>query len=109
MGWEKIAAIEGKLGGCLNCGVRPSFFPPDGVVAVGFGFAALTKDGELVWTEPDEDDESSFLTGEQAEKIAAADPDHDWRIVLESPLSGRAYQRHEPNKWALIDQNNGFA
>lgn len=29
--WKKEPAIEGKHGGCLNCGPRPSFFPPGGV------------------------------------------------------------------------------
>lgn len=27
--WKKEPAIEGKHGGCLNCGPRPSFFPLD--------------------------------------------------------------------------------
>ena len=45
----------------------------------------------------------------QAEAMAAADPDHDWQIALEGPLSGRTYQRHGPNEWALVEQNQGFA
>lgn len=108
--WEKLPAIEGKHGGCLNCGVRPSFFPVDGIIAVGFGYAALHCDNKAVWVEPNEaksDDE--YLTGAQAEEMAAKDPEHDWRIVLEGPLSGRTYQRHGENEWALVEQNLGFA
>ena len=108
--WVKLPAIEGKLGGCLNCGVRPNLFPAEGEIAVGFGYAALHRDGEPIYTEPHIDDESAqYMTGAQAEEIAAADPDHDWRIVLEAPLSGRTYQRHGPGEWALVEQNMGFA
>lgn len=107
--WTKQPAIEGKMGGCLNCGVRPSFFPADGVIAVGFGYAALHRDGDVVWAESPETEEDDLMTGARAEALAAADPDHDWQIVLHGPLSGRTYQRHGPNEWALIEQNQGFA
>mgnify|MGYP001317286657 CR=1 FL=1 len=111
MGFEKKPAIQGALGGCLNCGVRPSLFPADGLIAVGFGYAALHRDGQPVYTEPYSDvvAETEYMTGAQAEALAAADPDHDWQIVLEGPLSGRTYQRHGQNEWALIEQNAGFA
>ncbi len=107
--WERKPAIDGKHGGCLNCGPRPSQFPADGVIAVGFGYAGLHKDGSPVWTEPNDPDEDALLTGSQAEAMAALDPEHDWQIVLEGPLSGRTYQRHGPNNWVLIEQNMGFA
>lgn len=107
--WLK-PAIEGTYGGCLNCGPRPSFFPADEIIAVGFGYAALHKDGQPVWSEDEAgDNEDAYMTGEQAEALAAQDPDHDWQIVLEGPLSGRTYQRHAPGEWALIEQNQGFA
>ena len=44
-----------------------------------------------------------------AEALAAQDPDHDWRIVLHGPLSGRTYQRHGPGQWMLVEKNEGFA
>lgn len=107
VGWERLPAIKGKIDGCLNCGPRPSLFPEDALIAVGFGYAALEKDGQPVYQEPTEGDE--YMTGKQAEEMASSDPDHDWRIVLHGPLSGRTYQRHAPNEWALIEQNEGFA
>lgn len=107
--WGRLPAIEGTHGGCLNCGPRPSQFPADGVIAVGFGYAALHKDGSSVWAGSDETDSDQWLTGAQAEAMAAIDPDHDWRIVLQGPLSGREYQRHGPNNWALVHQDQGFA
>lgn len=104
--WTKLPTVEGQFGGCFNCGPRPNLFPADGVVSVGFGYAAVTKDGEPVLEDSlDADD----ITGAQAEALAAADPDHDWRIVLEGPLSGRTYQRHGTGEWALVEQNQGFA
>lgn len=106
--WVKMPAIEGKHGGCLNCGPRPSFFTPTMRIAVGFGVAKLERDGETVWTESGEDFDEC-MSGEQAEAIASADPDHDWRIVLDAPLSNRTHQRHGPGEWVLIEQGMGFA
>lgn len=108
--WQRQPAIEGRLGGCLNCGPRPSFFPADGIIAVGFGYAALHRDGQPVYIEPNEvKSDADYMTGAQAEAMAAADPDHDWQIVLHGLLSGRTYQRHAANEWALIEQDMGFA
>ncbi len=106
--WKKLPAIEGKHGGCLNCGVRPSTFEPTMHIAVGFGSAVLTKDGRTVWEE-DQTGETEPIDGAEAERRAARDPDHDWRITLDGPLSGRTYQRHGPGLWVLVEQNMGFA
>lgn len=112
--------------GCLNCNhTITQTFPMDGIIAVGFGYAGVTKDGHEVLREPDwspayDDDgellpedqqppEPEYPTGAQAEELAAADPDHDWRIVIDGPLSGRTYQRHGPENWVLVEQNMGFA
>lgn len=101
-------AIEGTHTGCLNCGVRPSFFHPEARIAVGFGCAQLLRDGAVVFDEGSREFEEC-MTGAEAEALAAQDPDHDWRIVIFGPLSGRTYQRHEAGKWVLIEQNEGFA
>jgi hypothetical protein len=45
----------------------------------------------------------------EVEKLAALDPDHDWRIVLFGPLHGEVYQRHGVGEWNLIEKNKGFA
>jgi hypothetical protein len=116
-----ITQEERKPHGCLICenhGAIPITFPADGVIAVGFGFAACTKDGQPVLEEPqlryDADgepieEELEYPTGADAEKLAAADPNHDWRIQLEGPLSGRTYQRQGDGNWVLVTQNEGFA
>lgn len=109
MSWEKLPPIEAHYGGCLNCGPRPAKFPADGVIAVGFGCAALHKDGEPVWSELNDVADDELMTGADAEALAAKEPDHDWRIVLHGPLSGRTYQRHGPGQWMLVEKNEGFA
>jgi hypothetical protein len=91
--------------GCLCCGSLDDVFGMSEIIAVGFGSASLTCDGEPVWSEGDTD---ADMTGEEAEAIAAANPDHDWRISLHGPLRGRVFQRHEPNRWVLIEQDRGF-
>jgi hypothetical protein len=114
MGTEFLPPIsedERKPHACAICeaaGAIPITFPPDGLIAVGFGFAACTKDGNIVLEEP-QDDEAECPTGADAERLAAADPEHDWRIQLEGPLSGRTYQRQGPGNWVLVEQNRGFA
>ena len=87
------------------------------IVAVGFGCAQATKDGEVV-----ADGEHSeivrhgilerverFLTFGDIEELASADPEHDWRIVLHGPLHGETYQRQGPEQWVCVERNEGFA
>ncbi len=56
----------------------------------------------------DENHADNWMTGAEAEALAAADPDHDWRIQLEGPLRGATYQRHGAGEWVLIESNRGF-
>lgn len=92
---------------CLTCQSASITFPEDGVIAVGFGCAQLTKDGEIVFQESSDDEE--FMTGADAERLAAADPDHDWRIHLTGPLRERHFQRQGDKNWVLYQQGEGFA
>lgn len=96
MPWERMLALEGK-----DC------FKPDDLIAVGFGNATLTKDGMVVYSEPFTGD--NYMTGMEAEQLAAADPDHDWRIKLYAPLWDAVWQRHGAGVWAMIEHGQGFA
>lgn len=108
--WEKLPAVEGKTSGCLNAGRLPNLFPADAVIAVGFGYAALLSDGVERYVEPsDPRSDDAYMTGAQAEVLAAHDPDHDWRIVMRAPLCEGTYQRHEAGQWVLVEQGEGFA
>ncbi len=104
-----LPAIEGgQPSPCLCCGPRQSQLCEESRIAVGFGFAALTKNGEVIWHE-DNHEWNDCMTVAQAEALAAADPDADWRIVLHGPLRGSTYQRHGTMRWILVEKNNGFA
>jgi len=106
--WKKEAPIEGGHGGCLNCGFQHAVLPLNegGIIAVGFGYAALEMNGEPVFVENDENNPLSF---DDAEQLAVDDPDNDWRIHLEAPLSERHYQRQGVGEWVLYKRGTGFA
>jgi hypothetical protein len=103
-----LPAIEGGPAPCLCCSDTKSQICAESRIAVGFGLAELTKDGETIWME-DSHDWEKCMTVAQAEELAKADPDHDWRIVLHGPLRGMTYQRHGDTQWMLVEKNEGFA
>ncbi len=109
MTWEKMPAIAAGGPACLCCGTPTELFPADGWIAVGFGSASVTRDGKEVYSEPQDMDEALIWTGADAEKAAAADPDHDWRIFKYAPLYDAEYQRHGEGQWVLIRRGEGFA
>lgn len=79
-------------------------------ICVGFGKAVVKKDEEIIHDgERTWEDGGEPWTGHDAENAAAADPDHDWRIVMHGPLHGETFQRREPGKWVCIESNQGFA
>ncbi len=95
--------------GCLNCGSKPEFAPMEMVIAVGFGSAYVSKDGvEVLDGEASYHDHHPQVTVADAEKLYLADPDHDWRIVLDGPMGGVVYQRHEQG-WVACIRLPGFA
>jgi hypothetical protein len=110
MPYEKLPAIEGGSGGCLCCGYQYQHLPLDSLIAVGFGYATVTKNGEEVYNEMDVmHDEDKLWTVQDAESIALKDTDNDWRIHLEAPMSERHYQRQSDGLWVLYKKGQGFA
>jgi len=109
MPFELMPVIEGGQScGCLNCGATKTQLCGDSRIAVGFGAAYLSRDDETVWYEAGQEWEEC-MTVSEAESLARADPDHDWRIVLHGPLRGATYQRQAEATWLLIETNMGFA
>jgi hypothetical protein len=106
MSYKKLKPIEGGTGGCGNCGYQHNILPMDSLIAVGFGYAAVTKNGQEIYRETEE---GSIWNTQNAENEARKDPDNDWRIHLEAPLSERHYQRQGKNHWALYKKGIGFA
>ena len=109
--WKKLPAIDPGGNPCLNCPDPQSILPSEAIIAVGFGSAGLSKDGEIIWDEIRDGrnmEWEDMLTVAQAEALAAADPDHDWRIYLHGPMHGETYQRQD-GQWICVERNKGFA
>jgi hypothetical protein len=110
MAWEKKPAIKSGGPACACCGTPTDAFPMDGWIAVGFGDATVTRDGRAVYSELDDTNgEDGIWTGADAERAAAEDPDHDWRITFRAALYDAVYQRHLSEQWVLIERGDGFA
>lgn len=111
MSFKKLKPIQGGVQGCLNCGYVYSVAPMDMDIAVGFGEATVTKNGVVIYDEMEVclDNYDVVWDVEMAEREAMKDPDNDWRINLNAPLSGRIYQRQGECLWVLVEKNQGFA
>lgn len=106
MSFEKMKPIEGGTGDCGNCGYQHNILPLDSLIAVGFGYAAVTKNEEGIYAETEEGNIWNVMN---AEIEARKEPDNDWRIHLIAPLSERHYQRQGKNQWVLYEKGQGFA
>lgn len=92
--------------GCLTCGSKPLRVKLNARLHAGFGVTALSRDGE--WVESYFDYEKC-PTFRRFENVARKDPDHDWRVKVDGPLSDVTYQRHGPNEWVAVASGLGFA
>lgn len=110
MEWVKEKPAEKIHIGCLNCSTAARVAPMEMIIAVGFGYAIVTKDGEQIY-----DGERDWQEGREPknvqhfEDMAKLDPDHDWRIVKDGPMHGETFQRQGDNNWVCIKSNEGFA
>lgn len=110
MTWNKQPPYVGDVHqGCLDCPTPTRMAADDMIIGVGFGIATVTRDGNVVYSEHEVDDDDGYWTTADAERIAVVDPDHDWRIVKNGPLHGETYQRHGAGQWVMIESNQGFA
>ena len=89
--------------GCLSCPPKPVKLELKSEIHPGFGVVSLLRDGD--YTEDDFGDDATLA---DVERIAAADPDHDWRLHISGPLSGQIYQR-QPDGWLFVKIDRGFA
>jgi hypothetical protein len=102
----KLAPIGPVRSGCLNCPPKPARLNLNWNHHPGFGFTSLSRDGEQVTWDVHGNRESH---GRHVERLAAADPDHDWRFRIEGPLSGAVYQRQGDKTWLAVERLDGFA
>lgn len=98
---------KGRLNPCLHCPPIRSELHPAGRIAVGFGYAALLRDGKEVWSEPAGDYEDCLPVA-LATRIALTQPACTWEIIMHGPLHGETYRMWK-GKWLLVEKNLGFA
>ena len=110
MAFEKLPQVKNEdlRIGCLNCSTAAIVAPMDMIIAVGFGSAIVTKDGELIYDEQRIEDEK-YWTVQDAENLAVKEPDCDWRIEKFGPLHGETFQRQGDGNWVCVESNKGFA
>lgn len=112
MSWKKLPPIEAKNihHGCLCCSSACQVAHMDMLIAVGFGSANVTRDGECIYDEQQaEHANAPMWTVQDAENEAAKDHDHDWQIMKMGPLHGETFQRQGPARWVCVESNEGFA
>ncbi|HET7765035.1 MAG TPA: hypothetical protein VFK92_08085 [Burkholderiales bacterium] len=81
---------------------------PETVIAVGVGYAALTRDGETVYEE-DRTGQRDLMTVAQAERLAQREPDREWRIHLVAQLDDRHYRREGAGRWVIYERGYGMS
>ena len=106
-GFKQLPCIEEKNKVCPYCGCRHAILPMQEVIAVGFGDALLTKNGEFIYSAMEVQSCDDYMSVAQAEELAAADPNHEWRIHLISPFSELHYQRQGECHWVLYKKGEG--
>ncbi|QDP43235.1 hypothetical protein Goe7_c02100 [Bacillus phage vB_BveM-Goe7] len=101
MSFKKLAALVP-----LELG-RECTLSMDAIISVGFGTAALQRNGETVYEESYA--EEGVGTVQYAENLAREDPDKDWRIHFIGPFSQEHYQRQGDKRWVLYVRGDGIA
>ncbi|MBU1053121.1 MAG: hypothetical protein KKC46_04730 [Proteobacteria bacterium] len=110
-GYKPLPCIKDRDGIHPYYGFHKTILPMDKVIMVGFGLALLTKNNECLYMydEMSAPAYANYMSVVQAEELAAADPNHDWRIHLIAPLSELHYQRQGKQNWILYEKGEGFA
>lgn len=80
---------------------------PDRPIAVGFGYAAICKDGVAVWSESNDIDED-WMTFADATRMAEAAPDAVWAVIMDAPLWSATWLWNG-SAWDLVETGAGFA
>jgi hypothetical protein len=89
--------------------MRPEeFLPSEAMIAVGIGFAALTRGGWVIFEENDHAG-TKPMTVADAEKLALRSPEHEWCIHLVGTHQERHYKRVDAGLWKLYRWGAGLA
>lgn len=103
--WQPIGTGNAVHSSCLNCPPKPGVLRYRDDPTPGFGMVGIFRDGETV----------AGTCGEAATLIrrwrgeAHRDPDHEWVIEIDGPMSGVRYTRQPTGKWLTTHRSRGFA
>lgn len=92
----------------LWAGRDEELLPMDACIGVAIGYAALTCDGRPVY-EQEHGELAAAMSVLQAERIAAAAPQRDWKIHLIGQLDERHYRRIGAAQWKLYRRGYGLS
>ena len=106
---DHMPPLPGSPNPCSCCPPIRATLSLDRVIAVGFGYAGVTCDGVEVLREDNDAEFGDNPTMADAEALALAKPDADWRATFFGPLHGETYQRQGEGLWVLVEKNEGFA
>lgn len=98
--------VAPSTGGCALCSPVAQELPLDAELDVGFGSTALLVDRSVTelhaLTQP-------CRTLADVERIAARQPQRNWRLRFITPLRASVFQRQGPGRWVLVESGPGFA
>ena len=105
----KLPEYTGPLHlGCLNCSTAERKLTMRTALWCSEWTAA--RNNRTVFRGPhDPTPDDKPVRVQNVERLAAADPDHDWRIMHVTALHGEEWQRQGPKQWVLVDSNKGYA
>jgi hypothetical protein len=97
--FEKLPAVKSGCGLIVD-------LPMEMPIKIGFGVAGYSRDGEILFHQ--DLSIKGYQTVADVEKLALADPDHDWRIFFFSPLYEAEYQRQGDGVWVMVKKEPGL-
>ena len=105
--WKPIEPTATAVGStCLNCPPRPRRLNWRYNPHPGFGVVSLLRDGVFVASSQEK---RCLWTMRLWREMANADPEHEWAIQIESPMTGVRYTRQSDHEWIATHRNPGFA
>jgi len=101
--WQPITLDNAVRSTCLNCPPKPSMMPR--WLDPGFGFVELLCDGKPIAG----GERASVRTIVKWRGMAHADPDHEWCVEYEAPMTAVRYTRQPNGRWIATHRGMGFA
>ena len=106
---KKEKKVKPTQNGCACCPSNTEILDLDTRLYQSFGGYHVTQDNKLHFMDTPDKEWNDCKQLSEIEKEAAKHPKSDWRVHLDLPLRSGVWQRHQKNKWCLIESGIGFA